>query len=152
MPCWEHSNALKFNKYLAPFKIRFDQKIEVVVAKILGTAHNIPRKCVKLLTFFLHSHCFLMMLFQPSPTKCKTLLREQARPLEVLFLKPIRSLGHWRAKEDCVSVAAAIIKNQQRWRQTPRMIEQPYCQCRTQQGVFWQFAACVTSLIFKILA
>lgn len=76
MPCCEHSNVLKFNKYLAPFKICFDQKIEVVVAKILGTAHNIPRKCVKLLTFFLHSHCFLMMLFWPSPTKCKTLLRE----------------------------------------------------------------------------
>lgn len=76
MPCCEHSNALKFNKYLAPFKIRFDQKIEVVVAEVLGTSHNISRKCVKLLTFFLHSHCFLMMLFWPSPTKCKTLLRE----------------------------------------------------------------------------
>lgn len=76
MPCCEHSNALKFNKYLIPFKISFDQKIEVVVAKILGTTHNIPRKCVKLLTFFLHSHCFLMMLVWSSPTKCKTLLRE----------------------------------------------------------------------------
>lgn len=48
MPYFEHNNPLKFNKYLTALKIYFDQEIEVVVAKILGTAHNIPRKCVKL--------------------------------------------------------------------------------------------------------
>lgn len=48
MPCYKHNNAFKFIKYVAPFKICFDQKIEVVVAKIPRPADNIPRKHVKL--------------------------------------------------------------------------------------------------------
>lgn len=38
MPYCEHNNALKFNKYLAPFYnlFCFSQKMEVVIAKFLG--------------------------------------------------------------------------------------------------------------------